>query len=465
MEITLIILLFIISYLLGSIPGGYLIMKITRKEDIRNYGSKSTGATNTTRILGFKLGLLAGLIDVTKGMIVPIVLTLFVKSGDINGNPFYIANDLVHQMGTKVYTGAITISWTAYVTVNGKRQAQRRTQVLTASVSRPHPYYNEQSYVVYGNEAAPNLTFDRTDSDAENMDQKQIDRHVRKEEKKLQKKARKQVKKGGSFTTLAHSEFEVLFGATNRNNEVEFRLLFTPLAQKQLLELMKDKNVGYGDNFDFTKYKKINIVYPEHLNLINLEMGANYYKSYSYEESRDRFINYNNNYFKAVYFAFAPVLAIPLYQQQKPHEYIYEDLYKGYASFYEHENIVNKLGEASFSHPEAKTRNILKTSIVKSQNNVDQILVSAYSYKTVNRTELVPRIGGDGKTHLVPVFWTEFIPVMMESLVDINIDEEEKEMTHQDKVRAFVERLKDHNNLSEKDLKKIGTFITYIHKK
>ena len=48
--------------------------------------------------------------------------TLFVKSGDINGNPFYIANDLVHQMGTKVYTGAITISWTAYVTVNGKRQ-------------------------------------------------------------------------------------------------------------------------------------------------------------------------------------------------------------------------------------------------------------------------------------------------------------------------------------------------------
>lgn len=391
--------------------------------------------------------------------------TLFVKSGDINGNPFYIANDLVHQMGTKVYTGAITISWTAYVTVNGKRQAQRRTQVLTASVSRPHPYYNEQSYVVYGNEAAPNLTFDRTDSDAENMDQKQIDRHVRKEEKKLQKKARKQVKKGGSFTTLAHSEFEVLFGATNRNNEVEFRLLFTPLAQKQLLELMKDKNVGYGDNFDFTKYKKINIVYPEHLNLINLEMGANYYKSYSYEESRDRFINYNNNYFKAVYFAFAPVLAIPLYQQQKPHEYIYEDLYKGYASFYEHENIVNKLGEANFSHPEAKTRNILKTSIVKSENNVDQILVSAYSYKTVNRTELVPRIGGDGKTHLVPVFWTEFVPVMMESLVDINIDEEEKEMTHQDKVRAFVERLKDHNNLSEKDLKKIGTFITYIHKK
>ena len=87
MEITLIILLFIISYLLGSIPGGYLIMKITRKEDIRNYGSKSTGATNTTRILGFKLGLLAGLIDVTKGMIVPIVITFVASlaSSKLNG--------------------------------------------------------------------------------------------------------------------------------------------------------------------------------------------------------------------------------------------------------------------------------------------------------------------------------------------------------------------------------------------
>lgn len=88
MEITLIILLFIISYLLGSIPGGYLIMKITRKEDIRNYGSKSTGATNTTRILGFKLGLLAGLIDVSKGMIVPVVLTLFKLNGLIYINNF-----------------------------------------------------------------------------------------------------------------------------------------------------------------------------------------------------------------------------------------------------------------------------------------------------------------------------------------------------------------------------------------
>ena len=177
--------------------------------------------------------------------------TLFVKSGDLNGNPFYIANDLVHEMGTKTYTGSITISYTVYTTVNGKRTASRRTQVLTASVTKPYPYYSEQSYLVYGNEAAPDLIFQREDSDAEHLDQKQIDRLVKRETKRLKRKQRKATKKGGSFTQLGHSEFEVLFGATNRNNEVQFRLLFTPLAQKQLLDLMKDKTIGYGDNFDF----------------------------------------------------------------------------------------------------------------------------------------------------------------------------------------------------------------------
>ena len=64
---------------------------------------------------------------------------------------------------------------------------------------------------------------------------------------------------------MGNSEFEVLFGATNRNNEVQFRLLFTPLAQKQLLGLMKDKEIAFGDDFNFIKRNKINIIIPDHL--------------------------------------------------------------------------------------------------------------------------------------------------------------------------------------------------------
>jgi|SRR5690625_5093938 len=88
MQTTIIIILFITAYLLGSIPGGYLITKLVKKEDIRNYGSKSTGATNATRVLGFKLGLVAALIDVFKGVILLLILTLF------NLKQFYIINNI-----------------------------------------------------------------------------------------------------------------------------------------------------------------------------------------------------------------------------------------------------------------------------------------------------------------------------------------------------------------------------------
>src|SRR5690554_5189072 len=391
--------------------------------------------------------------------------TLYVKSGDLNGNPFYIANDLVHELGTKTYTGSITISYTVYTTVNGKRTASRRTQVLTASVTKPYPYYTEQSYLVYGNEAAPDLIFQREDSDAENMEQKAIDRMVKRETKRLRRKQRKATKKGDTFTTLGHSEFEVLFGATNRNNEVQFRLLFTPLAQKQLLDLMKDKTIGYGDNFDFTKYKKINFVYPEHLDLIKLNVHPSYFHDIDFEKIKKRFIDYNNEYFKAVYFAFAPILSIPLYQQNKPHEYIYGDLYDGYVSFYEHESVVNTLGEERFKHKDSNTRNILKASLVKSGNNFDHVNVTAYGYKTEPRVDYVPRVGGDGRTHLVPVHWTEYIPVTETTKVDINVVNEEKNMTYRDHFENYIKKLKDDKDIDKKDLILLNKFFARVYKK
>lgn len=41
----------LLSYLLGSIPTGYLIGKYSKGIDIRDYGSGSTGATNVLRTL------------------------------------------------------------------------------------------------------------------------------------------------------------------------------------------------------------------------------------------------------------------------------------------------------------------------------------------------------------------------------------------------------------------------------
>lgn len=94
MTIIIIILLIAAAYLLGSIPGGYLLTKLVRNEDIRDHGSKSTGATNTTRVLGWKLGLVAALIDIVKGIIVIAILDIFqlrefYEIGTINILPLY----------------------------------------------------------------------------------------------------------------------------------------------------------------------------------------------------------------------------------------------------------------------------------------------------------------------------------------------------------------------------------------
>lgn len=82
----LIILSFIIlSYLFGSIPTGYLLAKLVKNIDVREHGSKNTGATNTTRVLGFKFGALTALLDVIKGIVV-MALLFYIKELE----PFYL---------------------------------------------------------------------------------------------------------------------------------------------------------------------------------------------------------------------------------------------------------------------------------------------------------------------------------------------------------------------------------------
>jgi acyl phosphate:glycerol-3-phosphate acyltransferase len=64
----LFLLVIITSYLSGSIPFGVLIAK-RNHIDIKKAGSGNIGATNIGRILGFRYGILAGLLDFLKGFI------------------------------------------------------------------------------------------------------------------------------------------------------------------------------------------------------------------------------------------------------------------------------------------------------------------------------------------------------------------------------------------------------------
>jgi acyl phosphate:glycerol-3-phosphate acyltransferase len=56
-----------LSYLLGSIPFGYLIVRATKRADIRETGSGGTGATNVSRRAGKGAGVLTLVLDALKG--------------------------------------------------------------------------------------------------------------------------------------------------------------------------------------------------------------------------------------------------------------------------------------------------------------------------------------------------------------------------------------------------------------
>jgi glycerol-3-phosphate acyltransferase PlsY len=55
------------SYLLGSIPFGYLIVKIANGKDVRKVESGRTGGTNVMRAAGLFAGVVSALLDVLKG--------------------------------------------------------------------------------------------------------------------------------------------------------------------------------------------------------------------------------------------------------------------------------------------------------------------------------------------------------------------------------------------------------------
>lgn len=75
-----IIAVVLMSYLIGSIPTGYIIVKTFTGQDIRTIGSGSTGATNVKRVMGKKWFFITLLLDAFKGALPVILTAIFAKT-------------------------------------------------------------------------------------------------------------------------------------------------------------------------------------------------------------------------------------------------------------------------------------------------------------------------------------------------------------------------------------------------
>ena len=95
----------IFAFLLGSIPTGYLLVRIFGHGDIRKFGSGNIGATNVLRKSGKKLGLITLIIDFLKGFIC--------CAGSVNGLGILdLKSDYEYMLvGSAVILGHIFSPW------------------------------------------------------------------------------------------------------------------------------------------------------------------------------------------------------------------------------------------------------------------------------------------------------------------------------------------------------------------
>lgn len=343
---------------------------------------------------------------------------VYSHSGLINGNPFVICRTRKMEMGTKTYYGEKTIHWTTEETdSDGKTRTVHHSETLVASVTAPYPEYFEKTRLIYGNTAAPDLIFYRKQSglaDSEGSLKFKMKRHS------LRKKSRDL--SNADFAMMTNEEFEVAFDTSNRNNNQQYALLFTPLAQESMMNLLKDDKVGFGDDFDFGKQRMINVIFSNHMQSLNLDMNPQQYKGFDYDKAEADFYAINSRYFRAIYFCFAPLLCVPMYQQIRLQEDIYGRNMQQHSSFWEHEALANFWGQGRFKHPSCVTNCILKTEQLQTIGDNSTIKVNAYGYRTEQHLEYVSKWGGDGNLHHVPVYWDEYLPVTGSGMIYLKED-------------------------------------------
>ncbi len=124
----------ILSYLVGSIPTSIVLTKAIKGVDVRDYGSGNAGATNASRVLGKRFGLLVVILDALKGVFaVVIIARLYLGSFPFpNTTPFDDFTLVQFIAGMSAVIGHI---WTVFAGFKGGKGIATGLGVLVSIVT------------------------------------------------------------------------------------------------------------------------------------------------------------------------------------------------------------------------------------------------------------------------------------------------------------------------------------------
>jgi hypothetical protein len=192
-------------------------------------------------------------------------------------------------------------------------------------------------------------------------------------------------------------DFDINFPCI-RDNDAQFRLLFTPLAQKEVVNLVKAQNHDYT----VIKDNNINIVRSHFGGDLSSAFGSEILKQYDYEVLKKTFHDFVLNFFKSTYYSLAPLMCIPLYQQFTYSKYN-NDASTGVSNI-EVESIMNHIEPTIIDHPESDTDNLIHVNSTKS--NMQTVL--SETFKLVNLIVPTTVHGIHVGTKIINVPVTEF---------------------------------------------------------
>ena len=127
MDIFLLIIVFLIPYLLGSVNFSIVLSKAFKGDDIRNSGSGNAGATNMLRTYGKKLAILTLVFDILKGVVSVLFGTLLT----------YLVSKYVVSVGNE----GIAVSHTVFSRIQGQLPYYTRIAAVGAILGHNFPVY------------------------------------------------------------------------------------------------------------------------------------------------------------------------------------------------------------------------------------------------------------------------------------------------------------------------------------
>jgi hypothetical protein len=189
--------------------------------------------------------------------------------------------------------------------------------------------------------------------------------------------------------------------------------MYSVQAQRNIVELLLSDET-YGDDFSYIKNGKIHTIANAHSQDRSLYLSASAYRSHDISVAERAFVELNEEFYKDVFFDFAPILAVPLLQDVQESTAIQT----GGKTLYNYEEYANCL-EGQLRPNRCDTRCILKIEGEERKGQETHLGVCASGYYGVERVDYISKLGGDGCWHDVPVDWTDYIREQRESVIKI----------------------------------------------